>query len=82
MSDPAPTKITRLGDLPRDMPPPRDGWPALEARLREVSAQQDSGAAAGGAPGGSCVGSWESSSAWTCTPALEATAAPMRPRDV
>jgi len=33
MSDTAPTKITRLDELPRDIPPPRDGWPALEARL-------------------------------------------------
>jgi hypothetical protein len=32
--DTAPTKITRLEELPRDIPPPRDGWPALEARLR------------------------------------------------
>jgi len=34
MNDPAPPKVRRLGDLPRDIPPPHDGWPALEARLR------------------------------------------------
>ena len=33
MSDTASTKITRLDELPRDIPPPHDGWPALEARL-------------------------------------------------
>ena len=35
MNDPAPSKIRRLSELPRDVPPPHDGWPALEARLRE-----------------------------------------------
>lgn len=35
MSDPVSSKIRRLGDLPRDIPPPHDGWPALQARLRE-----------------------------------------------
>ena len=34
MNDPAPPKISRLGDLPRDIQPPHDGWPALEAKLR------------------------------------------------
>lgn len=34
MSDPVGTKVSRLSELPRDLPPPRDGWPALEARLR------------------------------------------------
>jgi len=33
MSDPAPFKVRRLSELPREIPPPRDGWPALEARL-------------------------------------------------
>ena len=59
MSEPAPTKITRLDELPRDIPPPRDGWPALEARLRESVAVRDgetaggdaTGAEPGGAPG-------------------------------
>ncbi|HVS76012.1 MAG TPA: hypothetical protein VHE11_03700 [Steroidobacteraceae bacterium] len=35
MSDPDSSKISRLGDLARDVPPPHDGWPALEARLRQ-----------------------------------------------
>jgi hypothetical protein len=35
MNDPAPPKITRLSELPREISPPHDGWPALEARLRE-----------------------------------------------
>jgi hypothetical protein len=30
-----PAKIRRLSELPRDVTPPRDGWPALEARLRD-----------------------------------------------
>lgn len=34
MNEPAPPRVRRLGDLPRDIPPPNDGWPALEARLR------------------------------------------------
>lgn len=51
MSDSAPIKVTRLGELPRDIPPPRDGWPALEARLRAAGAGQDDGTGAGGAAG-------------------------------
>jgi hypothetical protein len=35
MSDPASSRIRRLGELPREIAPPHDGWPALEARLRE-----------------------------------------------
>lgn len=35
MSDPGESKIRRLGELPREVAPPHDGWPALEARLRE-----------------------------------------------
>ena len=37
MNDPAPpniSKISRLEELRRDIPPPHDGWPALEAKLR------------------------------------------------
>ena len=34
MNHPAPSKISRLGDLPRDIRPPHDGWPVLEAKLR------------------------------------------------
>jgi hypothetical protein len=47
MNDPAHPnpKITRLGDLPRDIPPPHDGWAALEAMLRESGVPQgDAGA--------------------------------------
>jgi len=40
MNDPAPPKVRRLSELPRDIPPPRDGWPALEARLRESGRPQ------------------------------------------
>lgn len=47
MNEPTSSKIRRLGELPRDIPPPHDGWPALEARLRasgmpqsEIGAQQ------------------------------------------
>lgn len=34
MNDPVPPKISRLSELPRDIQPPHDGWPALEAKLR------------------------------------------------
>jgi hypothetical protein len=37
MSDPTPpntSKISRLDELRRDIPPPHDGWPALAAKLR------------------------------------------------
>lgn len=45
MNDPTRTEITRLGDLPRDIPPPHDGWPALEAMLHESGPPQvDAGA--------------------------------------
>lgn len=40
MNDPAPPKITRLSELPREIAPPHDGWPALEARLRESGRPQ------------------------------------------
>jgi hypothetical protein len=49
MNDPTPSKIKRLSELPRDIQPPHDGWPALEARLREGGRpQQDAGAPRGG----------------------------------
>ena len=45
MNDPVSSKIRRLGELPRDIQPPHDGWPALEARLRESGAPEaDAGA--------------------------------------
>jgi hypothetical protein len=34
MNDPAPSKVRRLSELPQEIPPPNDGWMALEARLR------------------------------------------------
>ena len=45
MNDPSPPKISSLGDLPRDIPPPQDGWAALEARLRESGMPQADGGA-------------------------------------
>ncbi len=39
MNDPAP-KVRRLGELPQEIAPPRDGWPALEARLRASATPQ------------------------------------------
>ena len=45
MNDPAPPKVRRLSELPREIPPPHDGWPELEARLRESGMPQpESGA--------------------------------------
>ncbi len=43
MNDPVPSKIRRLEELPHDIPPPHDGWPALEAKLRASGAPQDTG---------------------------------------
>jgi len=40
MNDPTPSKVRRVSDLPREIPPPHDGWPALEARLRASGMQQ------------------------------------------
>ena len=34
------SKARRLGELPQEIAPPRDGWPALEARLRASAAPQ------------------------------------------
>ena len=34
MNEPTSSKVRRLSELPREIPPPRDGWAALEARLR------------------------------------------------
>ncbi|HEY6515622.1 MAG TPA: hypothetical protein VIY50_05730 [Steroidobacteraceae bacterium] len=48
MNDPAPPKVRRVSELPREIPPPNDGWPALEARLRESGRPQS---AAGVLPG-------------------------------
>jgi hypothetical protein len=49
MNDPAPpktSKISRLSELRRDIPPPHDGWPALAAKLRASGSEQTSAAVA------------------------------------
>lgn len=43
MSHPDPSRIRRVGELPREIAPPRDGWPALEAKLRESVPRTDGG---------------------------------------
>lgn len=51
MNDPAPpktSKISRLSELRRDIAPPHDGWPALEAKLRESGSQQTAAVAQAG----------------------------------
>ena len=40
MSESESSKIRRLSELPREIAPPHDGWPALEARLRESGRPQ------------------------------------------
>jgi hypothetical protein len=40
MSDPETPKVRRVSELPREIAPPHDGWPALEARLRESGKPQ------------------------------------------
>ena len=40
MNHPESSKIRRLGELPREIAPPHDGWPAIEARLRESATPQ------------------------------------------
>ena len=49
MNDPTP-KIRRLSQLPQQIAPPCDGWPSLEARLRELSGEPCESAAAAPAP--------------------------------
>jgi hypothetical protein len=46
MNDPSAHRIRSVSELPRDIPPPRDLWPAIEARLRE-SATSGCASAAG-----------------------------------
>ncbi len=43
-------KVRRLNQLPQQIEPPRDGWRALEARLRELSGARREPAAAAPAP--------------------------------
>jgi hypothetical protein len=45
MNEPTPAKVRRLSELPREIPPPRDGWPALAARLREAHLPPSDGSA-------------------------------------
>jgi hypothetical protein len=40
MNRPPSSKIRRVSELPRAIPPPHDGWPSLEARLRESGTPQ------------------------------------------
>ncbi|MGH8288435.1 MAG: hypothetical protein ACREV7_05320 [Steroidobacteraceae bacterium] len=49
MSEPK-VRLRRLSELPRDIPPPHDGWAALEARLRAGGMPRDSGAQPRSAP--------------------------------
>jgi hypothetical protein len=52
MNESAPPKVSRLSDLPQEIQPPHDGWPALEARLRESGRPQaDAGAPRAGNAG-------------------------------
>ena len=41
MTDPAPRRIRRLSELPEEIAPPRDGWPALAAQLSGVRPARD-----------------------------------------
>ena len=45
MNQPTPAKVRRLSELPREIPPPHDGWAALEARLREGGLPRSEGGA-------------------------------------
>lgn len=45
MSDRDTSRISRLGELPREIAPPHDGWRALQARLRESGRPQAHGGA-------------------------------------
>ena len=47
MNHPPSSKIRRLSELPREMPPPRDGWPSLEARLRAMQSEEGAGQRSG-----------------------------------
>lgn len=48
MNHPPSSKIRRLSELPREMPPPHDGWPSLEARLRETQSEEGARQRSGG----------------------------------
>ena len=50
MNDPVNSKIRRLSELPRDIPPPHDGWTALEAKLRASAVSQPESEAEGRDP--------------------------------
>ncbi|HVC29875.1 MAG TPA: hypothetical protein VND24_01725 [Steroidobacteraceae bacterium] len=57
MSHPDPSRIGRVGELPREIAPPHDGWPALEARLRESGMPRRDGVA-GRRSGGVAARGW------------------------
>lgn len=50
MNEPTPSKVRKLSELSPEIPPPRDGWPALEAKLRETRAPLRAGGAQGTTP--------------------------------
>ena len=54
MSDRADSRIRRLGEVPREVAPPHDGWPALEARLRASGMRTSEGPQ----PLGGQAGAW------------------------
>ena len=43
MNEPTPSKVRKLSELSREIAPPHDGWPALEAKLREARAPLSEG---------------------------------------
>jgi hypothetical protein len=47
MNEPRPSRVRKLSELSREIAPPHDGWPALEARLRETRAPQADGSVEG-----------------------------------
>ena len=72
MNRPPPSKITRLSELPREISPPHDGWPSLEARLRESGTpQSDEGTGHRGGRG--AARRWRSQ--WTSIAAVAAVLA-------
>jgi hypothetical protein len=48
MNRPPSSKIGRVSELPREISPPHDGWPSLEARLREMQSEEGAGQRSGG----------------------------------
>jgi len=48
MNRPPSSRIRRLSELPREILPPHDGWPSLQARLREIQSDEGASQHAGG----------------------------------